>query len=203
MQEALKILESVNAFYSQSFNQLIVITVAVLTFAGVILPVLILLYQKRLFRLEQEEIKHSLKLEMEIQIQKITSERFDEYKSSVSDLDKKYEKQLSYAIGCGLHLQGKVNVIEVDYINALYSFSIAGERFIVAEHEANLIRAISCLHICFDNLDKSRLQDDDAHVQAYQSFIEKLEGFNVNQRYLDDIRKLKKQFKAASQRQPN
>lgn len=203
MQDTLKILESVNAFYSQSFNQLIVITVAVLTFAGVVLPVLISLYQKRLFRLEQEEIRHSLKLEMENQIQKITSKMLDEYKSSVSDLDKKYEKKLSYAIGCSLHLQGKVNVIETDYINALYSFSSAGERFIVAEHEANLIRAISSLQICFNNLDRSRLQDDDAHVQAYQSFIKKLEGFNINQRYLDDIHSLKKQFKAASLRQPN
>ena len=46
VQDSLKILESVNAFYSQSFGQLINITVAVLAFAGIVLPILITLYQK-------------------------------------------------------------------------------------------------------------------------------------------------------------
>lgn len=65
MEDSLKILEAVNSFYSQSFGQLMNITVAVLAFSGIVLPILITLYQKRLFKLEHLAIENKLLYEME------------------------------------------------------------------------------------------------------------------------------------------
>ena len=53
----IEIVDKVNSFYSGAFTQLITLTVAVLAFAGIILPILIQIIQSRTFRSEQESLK--------------------------------------------------------------------------------------------------------------------------------------------------
>ena len=92
VQDSLKILESVNAFYSQSFGQLINITVAVLAFAGIVLPILITLYQKRLFKLEHQAIQNSLATEMESRLEEGIKEIKAEYEQKEAEFEDKISK---------------------------------------------------------------------------------------------------------------
>lgn len=57
MDSTLVIVEKINSFYSSAFSQLITITVAMLAFVGIIVPILYYLYQQRLFKIEVSSIE--------------------------------------------------------------------------------------------------------------------------------------------------
>ena len=91
MEPTLKILETVNQFYTQSFNQLILIIGAIFAFVGVFLPILISLYQKRLFRLEQKEVEASIGNTLKDELKLIEKKIKKEYEEKESELEKKYQ----------------------------------------------------------------------------------------------------------------
>jgi hypothetical protein len=210
MQDTLKILESVNQFYSQSFNQLVVITVAVLAFAGVVMPVLISLYQKRLFRLEHEEIRNRLKDELDAElaiaiteVRKEYEEKEKQYLSRIDSLDEKLEKEIAGSIGGNLHIQGNMNLKDQQYLNAFTSLTKAAINHIKADKETNLRRALRLVtDKCLPKLNKTRLERDEGVIESYEDLLEKLSEYNVNDRYKDDIRLLKIRFKQAMAREP-
>ncbi len=70
MDDTLIILDAANAFYQNAFNQLIAITLGVLGFVGILLPVLFGLYEKRLYRIERETLEVSLKEDLRDEIKK-------------------------------------------------------------------------------------------------------------------------------------
>lgn len=200
MEETLKILESVNSFYSQSFNQLIAITVAVLTFAGVVLPILIFLYQKRLFKLEQEEIKSHLKHEIDNHIAVAVAEMHKEFLSSLAALESKIDKQHARSKGETLHLQAKLNMSEGHYLLAFNSLVRAGKHYIQSDTEVNLRRIINILKECILKLDGAKVEQDEESLKNYEAFIKSFEEYNANDRYKDDISSLKRHFKIAMSR---
>ena len=57
MDSTLEILEKVNAFYIGAFDQLIILTVSVLAFCGVLVPILISTYQNKQLKLQQEALE--------------------------------------------------------------------------------------------------------------------------------------------------
>ncbi|WP_417439756.1 hypothetical protein [Idiomarina abyssalis] len=210
MQDTLKILESVNQFYSQSFNQLVVITVAVLAFAGVVMPVLISLYQKRLFRLEHEEIQSHLKGELDSELAKAVDAVRKEYEKKeaqylleIESLDEKLEKEIAGSIGGNLHVQGNMNLKDGQYLGAFSSFTRAAINHLKADKEANLRRALRLVsNNCLPKLNKTRLERDEGIIESYEELLEQLSESNVNDRYKDEIRLLKIRFKQATEREP-
>ncbi|MBK2258137.1 hypothetical protein [Francisella philomiragia] len=209
MQDTLKILESVNHFYSQSFNQLIVITVAVLAFAGVVMPVLIYLYQKRLFRLEHEEIRNQLKDELNSELAKAIDAVRKEYKkkeeqylSKIECLDEKIEKEIAGSISGTFHLQGIMNLKDKRYLNAFVSLTKAAVNNIKADDEINLRRQLGLvIKRCLPKLNKLQLERHVDVVEYYEELFEKLSEYNMNNRYTDEIRLLKIAFKQAMERE--
>ena len=138
MENTLKILETVNQFYIDSFNQLIMITVMILTFVGVLMPILISLYQKRIFKLEQQEIKNSLLeiltsnlKEIEEKIDAKYSEKEKEYEKKISNLEKVMEQQSLKSLAKIYHLQGNSYLGTKHYYTALESFFAAGTNYLI------------------------------------------------------------------------
>lgn len=80
MDETLIVLEKLNQFYSSSFSQLVNMTIGLLAFVGVIIPVLIGLYQNKQFKQEQSHILKALeesKLELIRHIESEVEQRFE------------------------------------------------------------------------------------------------------------------------------
>lgn len=210
MQDTLIILEAVNQFYSQSFNQLVAIFIAVLAFAGVVMPILISLYQKRLFKLEHEEIKLSLqnKLTQDLSsaLENIRTEyesKESEYEKKIIALDEKLEKEIAGAFGGSLHIQGNMSIKEGHYLAAFISLTKASTNHIKADKETNLKRALKIISgKCLPELNKKSLEADEATIENFEDLLLKLEEYNINGRYLDDIKKLKHGFKQAMEREP-
>ncbi|WP_328185153.1 hypothetical protein [Marinobacter sp. OP 3.4] len=211
MQDTLKILETVNQFYSQSFNQLVIITVAVLTFAGVIMPILISLYQKRLFRLEHQEIKEKIKEELNEDMQDAVTRIREEYEEKEKEhhdkikyIENKLEKEVSGALGASLHLQASMNIRDGSYLAAFYSLTRAATNHIKSEKEVNLRRALKLINNkCLPELDRNTLEHDEYIIESFEDLVKSLAEFNSNQRYDDDIRFLKIRFKNAMEREHN
>jgi hypothetical protein len=78
----IEIVDKVNSFYSGAFTQLITLTVAVLAFSGIILPVLIQLIQSRTFRSEQKNLESQISK----QLSAVKTELLDE-------VEKKFESE--------------------------------------------------------------------------------------------------------------
>ena len=205
MQETLKILESVNQFYSQSFNQLVMITVAVLAFAGVVMPIIISLYQKRLFRLEHEEIKTALKNELAKDLNKAIDTLRTEheklsatYEDRIKELNERTKKKIAQAIGGISHVQANVNLDNKEYLWAFTSLVSAAKNHIKADEEANLRRTLRLIYEkCLPELNKAQLEKDERNIESFYKLISTLEDYNVNNRYEDDLQLLKIKFKAA------
>ena len=168
MKETLEILEKVNQFYSQSFEQLILITIVILTFVGVVLPILIMLYQKRLFKLEQQEIEISIKNNLSIELKTIEDKIRNEYKekelefeSKILRIEEEIKIQSSKSLGGILHVQGNGYYLSQKYIRALESFIEASGNHLTAKNESGLKRLLAQINTCFDNINKKQLEEEE------------------------------------------
>jgi len=209
MEDTLKILETVNQFYTSSFNQLVILTVAVLSFAGIVVPILITLYQKRLFKLENIEIKELLKKELKLELKEAIleiksqyEEKDEKYQEKIDELDIKLEKEISGAIGGNMHIQGNMQIKNKAYLNALNSFCKASIQHIKADKETNLRRALSLIeNKCLPNLSKKTLEADENNIECFEDLLNQLEDYDTNDRYTDNIRMLKIRYKQAIERE--
>lgn len=200
MDETLRILDSVHSFYSHSFDQLMVVTIAVLTFAGVAMPILISLYQKKLLKIEQEEVKALLKADLEKHMQEAISSMKTEFDSAILALEIKHEKQSAKSHGAILHVQGGVYLSQNNFVSAFERFTGAGYFYIKADSEANLKRVITQMKICLGSLNKDQIEHVEDVLKSYNDFMESVEVFNTNDRYTDDIYSIKAAYKTAMSR---
>src|SRR5688572_23182297 len=63
--DPIEILEKIDSLYSNAFNQLITITVIVLGFGGVILPIVLQFIQAQFFRIERKALENQISTEVE------------------------------------------------------------------------------------------------------------------------------------------
>lgn len=195
MQDTLAILESVNNFYSQSFSHLISITLAVLAFSGVVLPVLFGLYQKRLFKLDHKEIEASLSKRM----YEILQGSVDSIDEKISIKEKHLDEKLKLAvakvqqdidrIAGGLsHVQGNKYLSEKNYVFAFESFIGASFSYIESSDDRNLQRVLRLMTgDCFPNLTANDIEHHPSVFSSYIDVVDKLKKYNKNRIYSDQI----------------
>jgi hypothetical protein len=208
MENTLKILESVNQFYSQSFSQLIVITVSVLAFAGIIMPIFISMYQKKIFNLDHKLIESNLNSKINKLI-KVKSEELNNeieslhklYDDKIDKLEESFNKKMHANMGSILHVQGFSYKSEKAYGNALDSFIKAAVHYIKSDNESNLRRVIDHINLCLAQLNSKDFDIFDNIPNDFDNLIEDLNKYNENDRYRDDIQSMKRNMKAAIKRE--
>lgn len=209
MDNSLKILESVNQFYSQSFSQLINITVAVLAFVGIVIPILIALYQKRIFNLEHKNIESSIheKLKEEYQekvnlIRNEFKEREDFYEKRIKEIEKKIASDLAHAKGGIFQVQANAQLKDKAYSLACESYIDAALLQIDSEDNLNLQRSLNqMIDSCFPKLFANEFSEDSNLVVMFKKLIERLNKYNSKGQYSDQIQDLKRAYQNASTRQ--
>ncbi|WP_160061820.1 hypothetical protein [Psychromonas sp. L1A2] len=202
MQDSLKILETVNNFYSQSFGHLITITVAVLAFSGIILPILVTIYQKRLFKLEHEVIENSLiekmKAELEIAVKEIKAE-YDEkekiLKSKLSEMEDELNRKFDNAKGGICHVQGCSNFDQQRWFSAFESFVNASIFFIKGKDNLNLRRVTNMINEnCLPNLNANDIEHNIDTFNCFEKFLEDFATYDSDDVFTDQINSLRYQF---------
>ena len=210
VQDSLKILESVNTFYSQSFGQLINITVAVLAFAGIVLPILITLYQKRLFKLEHQAIQNSLAMEMEKRLEEGIKEikaeyeqKETEFEDRISTMKESLMKDLDATKGGVSHVQGNNELKQELFLMAFDSFVSASFSYTKSEDNLNLRRVLGIIdEQCLPKFTKITIEEHDESFKNFEELQEKIREYDSNGTFADLIRKLNKTYNIAKKRQP-
>lgn len=207
MNTELEILNTVNTFYSQSFNQLITITVAVLAFVGVILPILISVYQKRLFAIEHREIEQKLIVKIEAEFDKKVELLIEKHKEEMlaqedvfDELKKDVTRKFNKLEGALLHVQA-VNTKGLAIVSAYRDFMDSAISYIEAENNLNLRRVLTqVIGECLPRITKSDLEYDSELGKLHAKLIKKLKSHNTNGHYTDLIDDLELAFNQAKNR---
>ncbi len=202
MEETLVILDHVNKFYTQSFNQLIILTVAILAFSALVLAILIGFYQRWFLKIEHNAIETSLKKELGEHFNKKLSEVEFKYQekelhlqAEITLLEEKVQKNIDEIAAGVFHVQG-VNQLENDnYLGALRSFARASIKNMKCANEANLKTMFGFINTCLQSLDHETLGLDLDLRKLVDKLIEDLEEYNENSRYTREINDLKIEFK--------
>lgn len=206
MTESLLILKTVNDFYTSSFNQLTTIFLSILAFSGILLPVLISLYQKRIFKIEHEEIRASLSREQEDAIKEIKEIIEKKYETAQNELNlnilkikKEMEKEIANLTGGIIHEQARTLASDKNYASALESISSAIIHYIEAADDFNIRRALLLLNeAILPNLDSDTIENSPEEPESlYLEMVKSLHEFNTKEIYTDDIRKTQRIFRKA------
>lgn len=209
----IEVIDKVNSFYSGAFTQLITLTIAVLGFGGVILPILVQIIQSRNFRSEQK----SLEIQITSQLAAVKSEVLNEiekkFDTERADSQKLLEEQMktmqekldevSHAgQGSAFFLQARFSVGQKKFAIAALSFALAGEHLLRAKDEMNAQRAITQLREdCLPQINKGSFEAVERLRRAIDDLLNLLQEKNENARYSDTIRDLKSAYEKAKNRE--
>lgn len=198
--QTLVILEKVNSFYNQSFSNLIALTAILLAFVGVIIPLLINLYQSRKLTIERSELQKNIDDSLR-NLKKETEEYVEnKVKEKTEAIDKKLESFSLHAKAQTMHVQGFITAKSGDAPSALEDFAKAGIYYIKAGDELNLQLILdNIIDVCLPHCNQKNIRDDKCKKRL-DEFIEELEKFNENSRYTNAIQNLRKALKEANER---
>jgi hypothetical protein len=114
-----QILEQVNAFYSTAFSQLVTITLIILGFGGVVLPLILQNMQIRSFRVERDNLKVQIKTEIEKEIKyKLEQESKKVIQQNAQELSGLFDS-----------VERRLNRYDLDLINLKINTSVKEEAY--------------------------------------------------------------------------
>jgi hypothetical protein len=142
----LDVVGNVKALYSSEFDKLFQLTLWILGFVGIGLPILLPLYQKWLMR---SELKTQLGKQMQNVQRELIGKIGDKFRDEKTAIDLHLqekldanEKRINKAEGNSYHLQGHRNLERQRYYQACTDFTKAAELYCLAESGQVLIRTI-------------------------------------------------------------
>lgn len=207
------LLTTVNAFYDQAFNKLLLITFGLIAFIGVIVPLAIGWVQLRTLRAEKGSLLNELRSEVEAErasvrshIDELVGERVDairtEYEKRFSDLAAELEVAASAAEARSFHLQGNTYRTSKTPHLGITDYCHAAPLYIAAADEANAQRCIrNLIEDCLPKTNSEQYKKFKVEENCNR-LIKALKKENTNGRYVNDIDKLERQMEKASSRKP-
>ncbi|WP_462172221.1 hypothetical protein [Pseudoalteromonas xiamenensis] len=188
---ALEILEKVNSFYSASFSQLLTITLGLVAFIGVFVPVLTTYYQNRNIKIEKENLEEFINNKLESIKLEVTKEIRDELLNDLSEFEDKQKSQIEKVIAGVFYVQANAQLNKGFYKNAADSLFSAIVSSIKGKDELNLLRAFKLLiDRAIPNITQKEEPDFVALEERIESIEKELAPLNANGRYSDTIRDL-------------
>lgn len=217
--ELLDLYQKVDSFYNTSWNHLLVYSGIAFTVAVVIIPFLIQVYQRWVFKIEEKKIKdelHASLLEEERSIEKRLVEKFQKFeeiitekvskasKDQLGELEKAkavIERELEGHTGNILHVQGTFAWAQKWYLLATSSFLSAACCEASSRDELNLQKSLdSLIEDCLPKIKKKDFEDEEELNNKFDSLIKELAKLDDRGRYTETIRKLKKSYEEAKKR---
>jgi tetratricopeptide (TPR) repeat protein len=205
----IEIIHSVTSFYEVAWAHLMWFIGIVGVIAGIAIPSLSYLIQRRLFKAEEREINSKIDnrlTELRTEMADFLTEKL---KQEMEIFDKKLEakeealnKRAAKAQGNVFHVQGSLLLQGQHYLSALSSYLNAALFQIEGDDERNLRGVLQQITICLNGITNVDLPERCEDVERINKLISLLKEKNQNGRYSDAINKLNKEFDAAMKRNP-
>lgn len=211
MDSTLQILEKVNALYSGAYTHLLTITLAILAFSGVILPLVIQMIQNRTFRTEQAALQGQITTKIDAAKNELKSDlgkSFDEEKKALEDIVKRevetlnarFTEQVSAAKGASFFLQGRTLQERQLFGPAARDFAYAADLLFKGADEMNSQRAMKQLRSCLSHLNKETFEET-VDLEGYlATLLETLDKNNTNERFRDTITEITSDMQSAKRK---
>jgi hypothetical protein len=211
--DPLQLLERIDAFYSNAFSSLITITVALLGFGAIILPLLLQYLQQRSFRIEQKSLHDKItrdtaaskgELNNELQIFfKSEKERLQQQiKGELKMFDIKLEEKISCAEAGIFFLQGNNNFRLQNYSQAVMDFAVAAEKYITGKDECNGRTSLDLIVSTLPELTKESFRQVSNLEGRINDLLKTLSDKNENGRFFEAITKITTGRNEAKERTP-
>lgn len=220
--EALELIEKINTLYSgalsqltmlytETMNQLIMITVSVLAIVGVIIPALVSWLQSRQINREQKLLKTEIDNQIQIALQELrtqhaleTAKKSMEIQALLDESKQNFAKELE-RIETGssaktLHLQAQHFLTNKVYAEAATCAFSAMTLYVGCSDESNLRRVSIVAKSALEKIDSKTFQDRVDLEQQIESAIKAISSINSNGRYEDLIDEIRENSKAAKAR---
>ena len=200
------IVEKIHTFYENAWTKLIIVITILISFVGVVIPLVSQWYQKRTFKLEEKEIKegllkHKLDLEKEIK-NSIELALVDLEQKLTKYIDSKMEKvteRIDASRGALFHLQG-MNRIEKDLEGAMVDFITAAEAYTKGKDEYNLSAALNLIEKTLLKFNKNNFNNK--IEKRLESYLAELSKYSSNGSYIRQIEKIQENLKSAINKLP-
>ncbi|MEX0335806.1 hypothetical protein [Vibrio tubiashii] len=198
---SLELLEKVNSFYSTSFNQLITLTISLIAFVGVFVPLLFAYYQNRKSKLEVEALESKIEQKLEEAKVELLDQIKEEISSGLESLSKDNEKTMFSLSSAIYHIQANSSLKSGKYKNAANSIAAAIDYAIQAGDELNLGRQLNILtNKVLPNLNAAEEPNIEGLEATIDTIVDNLSCLNENGRYTDVVRNLRKATNKAKER---
>jgi len=215
MQDVKQVLDLVNTFYSNAYNQLIVYTVGLLAFLGAVVPSILTVLSNRALRKENEKlqlksetnaknIEEALEIKLTAKIETTLKGMEEEYlrkmEAKIAETKSDLEKLSNQMTGSVYHLQA-THFRDQDDPNPAFDDCITStSHYIDAGDEMNMQHTLSMAKGCLSKLFDSDFEENSGWDARFSSLMDKLSGINKANRYSDLIRNMNKAFTDAKKR---
>jgi hypothetical protein len=212
--DTLQIIDKINGFYSTSFSQLITITIAILGFSGIVLPIIIQFMQNRTFRIEQKflqvQIDQEIKLataELKTEISNLFTKEKEtiqaQLKAELSLLKTSMENKFNVAQAGTFFIQAVNKNEKKQFAVAARDYAFAAEMFLKGLDDLNGQRAIKGLiEVALPKIDSSSFDSEPQLGSSIEDLLKLLGERNDNNRFQDTITSIKTGVSQAKKRNP-
>jgi hypothetical protein len=191
-----EILKMLNEFYSNAFSQLITLAIAIFGLGGVILPLILNYSQNRSLKNERDSLLTQLKesmRQMKVELKEEIQKKFDDEKKEIKQLTL---EEVENAKGIAFFQQAKSCTESNNFVAAAMSYCWTIKALLVSKDELNVGRSIRNLTSdALPNLYKEDYEENDELSEEIDNLIIKMEEFNLNGKYSDEINDIKKLVK--------
>lgn len=208
--DPIDILNQVNQFYATAWNQLVIYTTVLLGLFGLAVPLAIHLLQRWSSRIDKQELKAFLRDETR-DVEKSLGENLkrafrEEHSALQEQIDGVHARLNEYRseTQAGIHHVQALTALSDDaYPIALMSAATASRLYLPGKDELNLRRTLMMVwDDCLPKMNRSTLSDFPECETEIDELCSALEEANKHGRYTDVIRRLRRGFKEAQEREP-
>jgi len=212
--DTLQVIDKLHAFYSDAFSQLIILTIAIWAFSGVVLPIIIQLIQSRSSRVQQRSLEAHISQEVATarnelntaikQLFQTEKENLDSYlEEKTASLKASLQEEISVAKGGIFVLQAGNFFREKKYAQAARDYAYAADHFLHGKDDQNAQRTLTSLtDECIRLLDSSSFDKVPQIERAFDALLKLLEKRNENDRFTDTISSITVGLSRAKKRTP-
>ncbi|WP_067586617.1 hypothetical protein [Endozoicomonas ascidiicola] len=195
---ALEIIDKTNSFYSSAFSQLVAMTIGIIAFAGVFVPIVLSYYQSKKLKLEKNDLHDYLKKELNSVKDSLNEDIRLEVKKAIIIAEAKLNEEIR-SVEAGLfHIQAihfhEAGLIEAATDSAFQSATV----YATSKDEMNLGRIISMLsEDCLPKITSESKIETEELDKLTKTLVSNLEKININGRYTDTIININKSVNKA------
>lgn len=199
-------LQWVQNFYDSAWNKLIWVVGAGFAIVGLLMPILIQLYQRKSFKDETDRLEKEANKQIE-ESKRAFAEATDKLKKEIeerikAEIDKL--QILSEQTFGGLHMiQAQVCITNRDYRHALIDYANAIEHLLDGKDYSNSTISVErTKHLLGDHLSEKDFAIDPKIDKALNSLVDYLSHTKHEKRYDTEVEQIKKLWADAKKREP-